>query len=143
MILAVDPIEGIWLAVNLTALVLTAKAYLDARADRQVIRETNGPVRELVAAGFVRHAGLLVIAHLLLLTVVVPGLSVDRAVVLTPTVAALVAVPIVLLTSSVLDARDRRRISFLVAGDLAVVSPRMSEAAGELADVAYDEASKP
>jgi len=141
MTLAVDPVEAIWLAVNLIALVFTVREFLEARADQQAVRETNGPVRELLAAGSVRLSGLLLVVHALLLSVVVPGLSVDRAVVLSPTVAALVAVPCVLLVLIVLVTRDRRRFAFLVAGDL--VSPRMSEAAGELADVAYDEASEP
>ena len=142
MSLSVDPVEGIWFLVNLVALVITFRAYIDARADREAVRALNGAIRELTATGFVRSAGLLVIAHLLLLSVVIPGLFVDRPVVISPIVLALVAVPIVLLTSSVMDVRDRRRISAL-AESLVPASPRMSAAAGELADAAYDEANQP
>ena len=138
----VDLIEGVWLAVNLIALLVTVRAYIDARADREAVRELNGPVRELTATGFVRSAGLLVIAHLLLLSVVIPGLFVDRPVPISPPVLALVAVPIVLLTLSLTDWRDRRRISDLVSQASAPVSPRMNAAADELADVAYDEATR-
>ena len=135
--MSIDLVEAVWIFVNVVALVLTLRAYVDARADREAVRVMNGAARELVATSYVRHAGLLAIAHVLLLSVVLPGLFVDRPVVLTPIVAALMAVPIVLLTSSALDYRDRGRLAVLVRP----VSPRMAEAAGDLADVAYDEAN--
>jgi hypothetical protein len=140
--MSIDLVEAVWVLVNVTALILTLRAYVDARADREAVRVLNGPARELVATGFVRHAGLLVIAHVLLLSVVVPGLFIDRPVVLSPIVAALMAVPIVLLTSSAFDYRDRRRLARLVVASAHPDNPRITQAAGELADAAFDEASE-
>ena len=116
--LHVNGVEALWIVLNLTTFVLTASALLDARADREAVRKLNGSARELVAKGIVRREGLRLVVQVLLLIIVVPGVFADREFNFTPAIAALMLIPIVLLISSAVDARDRRALTVVVAADL-------------------------
>lgn len=155
MILSVSPVEGVWLVANLIALVLTLSALVGALSDQAAVHALNGKARELAATGQVRREALRAIVQVLLVFVVIPGLFVDRDVPLTPTVTALMAVPLVLLLSSILDARDRRRMTVLATAEVidhrnAILdrieeaiteNTEISRAASELASAAYQEAN--
>lgn len=155
MTLSVDAIEAIWITLNLTTFVLTASALLDAMADRAAVRLLNGRARELAAAGIVRREVLRLAVQALFLIAIVPGLFVERPVSLTPTVLALMSVPAILLVSSVLDARDRKAMTVIVASDALSYradalqrieselkkNTAISVKASEHADAAYHEAN--
>ena len=115
----VHHVEAIWVLINLTTFVLTLSALIDARADRSAVKLLNGHARELVAEATVRREGLRLIVQSLLLVVVVPGLFSSREIVLSPAVVALMTVPVVLLSSSFFDARNRKALTALVAAEIA------------------------
>jgi hypothetical protein len=136
-------------------LFLTVSALVDARADSQAVRLLNGKARELAAAGNVRRELLRLIVLILLLSIVVPELFDDAEIALSPFVVALMAITIVLLVSTILDAKDRRAMTAVVAADLlnAGVSAlqrieekldqntEISQQASDHADAAYHEAN--
>lgn len=114
MILHVDPIEALWFIVNAATLLFTAGALVDARRDYAAALtdgEVTGDARRLTARGNVRREGLRVVVQVLLISIVMPGLFTDRPITLSPVLVALILVPIVLLVSTVLDARDRTRLA--------------------------------
>jgi hypothetical protein len=115
---SIDAIEAIWIALNLSTFVLTAAALLDALADKRAVVALNGHARELIATGVVRRESLRLVVQGFLLAIIVPGLFDDRPTPLNFFVVILMAIPVVLLLSSVLDARDRRAMTVLVAADL-------------------------
>lgn len=155
MTISVNFVEALWILLNLVTFLLTAFAFLDARADQETVRLLNGRARELAAAGLVRREGLRVAVQALLLFVALPGLFVDREVVLSPAVAALMVVPAILLTSSLFDGRDRKRMALIATADILEertsslerieakldANTKISREASEHADKAYHEAN--
>jgi hypothetical protein len=115
---SIQPIEAVYLVIILAALFLTFSALVDARADSAAVRLLNGKARELAAAGNVRREVLRIVVLLLLLVIALPGLFSDTEVRLTAPVLALIAIPLVLLHSTILDARDRRAMTVVVTADL-------------------------
>lgn len=108
--LYVDALEAVWLALNAIGVVLTIGALLEARRDLRAARDDEGDrsePRELTAGGDVRRESLRLIVHTALLSIVIPGLFVDREIILSPILAALFTVPVVLLLQSALDLRER------------------------------------
>lgn len=114
----VNPIEAVWLVLNLVTFAFTLSAFVDARADRSAVKLLNGHARELIADGTVRREGIRLAVQVLLLVVVVPGLFSSREIVLSVPIAALMVVPVLLLGSSFFDARDRKALTVLVAADI-------------------------
>lgn len=163
MTLHVDPLEALWFVVNGTTLVLTMLALFEARRDLAVARTdatASHEARELTAAGNLRREALRVIVQVLLISIVIPGLFSDRPISLSPAILALILVPVVLLTSTVFDVRDRAKLGemllTLVKADRDVMALEASvqtnieltregiahaQAAGEKADAAYHEAN--
>ena len=155
MTLSVGPIEAIWILVNTVTFALTLSSFVDARADREAVRLLNGHARELAATGLVRREGFRLAVQLLLLAIAVPGVFVDREIALSPVVAALMAIALILLASSYFDARDRKAMTVLVAAELLVEATtrfdrleaqlaqntEISQQASEHADAAYKEAN--
>jgi len=153
--LSVGPLEALWIVTNLTTFALTLSALVDARADREAVKLLNGHARELAASGIVRREWIRLIVQMLLLAVAIPGVVSDREIVLTLPIAALMAVPCLLLLSSFLDARDRKALTVLVAADLLAgttselaairadiaENTRISQEASDHADKAYHEAN--
>lgn len=125
----VNVIEAVWISLNLSTLILTVSALLDALADRSAVRRLNGQARELAAGGIVRREAFRAVVQALLLAAVIPGTMAPGEATLSFTVAALMAVPVLLLTSSLLDARERKAMTILVAVEM------LSERVGSLARV--------
>jgi hypothetical protein len=154
-VVSVEPLEAVYVVINLTAFLLTLSALVDARADSQAVKLLNGQARELAAAGNVRREALRIVVLLLLLSIVVPGLHVDREIPLSPLVVALMGIPLVLLASTVFDSKDRRAMTAVVAADLLTAgndhlqriedkldrNTQISQEASEHADAAYHEAN--
>lgn len=145
-------LEAVWIALNLTTLALTLSALVDALADQTAVRLLNGHAREMAAGATVRRESFRVAVQGLLLVAVIPAVfDLDPQL----TIAALMAVPVVLVVSSILDARDRRRSTILVAADIIAervsAMARLEDAvaenthltvlAGQHADHAYREAN--
>lgn len=112
--LHVDFIEAVWIGLNGVCLVVTIIAFIDSLRDRSAVRRLNGRARKLVVDGNVRREILRVIVQVLLIVVVVPGIFVDTPVKVTPLLVIFMAVPVVLLVSSLFDWRDRRNLNRLV-----------------------------
>lgn len=106
----VNEVEAVWLSVTLAGFVLTLFALWDAWVARGVVKRLNGHAREIAAAANVRREAIRLVVQTLFLIVVIPGLFSDRPLVLSISVAALIAVPVVLLANSVVDTVDRRRL---------------------------------
>lgn len=114
----IDPLELLWITINLVTILMTAAALADALAVKRDVEILNGRAREIAATGNVRREIYRLVVQVLLLTIVVPGLFREAPTPLNITVATLMAIPIVLLVSTLLDARDRRRLTVLVTTDI-------------------------
>jgi hypothetical protein len=79
------------------------------------VKLLNGKAREIATLGHVRREVMRGLVQVLLLAVAVPSLFSDRDISLTPALAALMAVPVLLLLQSYLDARERRLLTLVVA----------------------------
>jgi hypothetical protein len=110
----VAPIEALWFAINAVALALTALALVDAWRDVRAARCDDSPRHEArlaVAEGNVRREILRLLVHTLLISIVLPGLFIDRPITLTPALGALLLVPVVLLIQTALDVRERAAVA--------------------------------
>ena len=116
----VNAIEAVWVALNFTTLILTIASLLNAWGDRAAVKLLNGRAREFAINGIVRRESFRVLVQGLLLAAVLPDLIHAGESVLDPPVVALMAVPVVLLVASVLDARDRGVMTAMVAADLLI-----------------------
>lgn len=114
----ISPIEAFWIGVNGFACLFTTLALIDAWADRQAIRALNGRAREIAANGNVRRELLRLVVQNILLLLVVPGIFSDQQVPLNFFVVMLIAIPVVLLISTVADLRDRKRLLAIISSDL-------------------------
>lgn len=155
MTLAINSVEFVWVTLNVLTLAFTITAYFDARADRTAVRLLNGKARELAASGIVRRESFRVATQLLLLVVVIPSLFREGDTNLSPALAALMTVPVVLLLSSFFDARERKALTVLVTAEALQVktdaldrietalaeNTAISQEASDHADAAYKEAN--
>lgn len=163
MTLQVHPIEALWFVVNVTTLLLTLLALLEARRDLVIAEADTTPsheARELTARGNVRREFLRVIIQALLISIVIPGLFTDRPISLSPIVLALIGIAIVLLASTIFDTRERTKLGQmlleLVKADRDLLALEASvqtnieltregihhaQIAGEKADAAFSEAN--
>lgn len=114
----IGAVEAIWIVLNLTTLILAVVAYHETRRDAANVRSLNGHAREIAADGNVRRELIRVGVQSLLLGVTIPGIFNDREVMLTLPVLFLMILPVLLLTSSFLDARDRKNMMIVIAADL-------------------------
>lgn len=112
--ISIGPVEGLWLTVNAGTLLLTAAALVEAERDRRAVRRLNGKARRIATAGNVRREVLRTVVQVLLLLVAVPAIFSDREITLSPPIVELMTVAIVLLISSIWDARERRRLDAAV-----------------------------
>lgn len=152
MDLHIDALEVIWIITNTVALLLTALALIEAW---QGLAVATGGARRILARGNVRREVLRLIVQFLLLLIVAPGLFTERPTPLNLFVLILMAIPAILLASTMLDAYDRRRLVSLVWSDIeaerGVGLDRIEEMlkentvltkdAGKKADAAYKEAN--
>lgn len=140
--ISIDAIEAFYIFVNAIAVVLTASALLDARADRAAL--SNGPIRTIIANGNVRREWIRLIVQLLLMSIAIPAILSDRATVLSPIVLVLLAIPLLLMMASILDRRDRNRLRILTLQGMTAEHQRLfdqGELTGEKADHAFSEAN--
>lgn len=107
--------EGFYVAVNVTAVVLTLFALYDAIVSRRVVRTLNGRAREIVADATVRREWFRLAVQLLLLSLAVPAVLKPGDTPLSFAVVCLLLIPVLLLASSIFDARDRRRVIHIIA----------------------------
>lgn len=115
MTLHVHPLEAIWTATNVLALLVKVWLLREAIRDHRAVKLLNGAAREIATRGDIRRESIRIGVTLLLLSIVVPGLFIDRDITLTPAILALMAVPLVLLLQSALDLRERRLLTALIA----------------------------
>lgn len=155
MSLAIDPLEAFWVTILAIAFGVTLMGLIDARDNSKAIKLLNGHARELAAAGTIRREALRLVVQALLFSVAVPGLFEDRPVHLSWPLVALMLVPVVLLHATVMDARDRRRMTAITAAELVIErddsvkrlmraieeNTAISQAASDNAEKAYHEAN--
>lgn len=96
----------VWIAVNLATLALTGYALFEAIGDYRVVKRLNGKARDIAAWGDIRRESFRIVVNLLLLSLAAPVI---------PPLVVLMAVPLVMLTSSFMDLRERRRLLHLIA----------------------------
>lgn len=152
----VNVVEGLWIALGLTAFALTFTALVDARASQKAVKALNGKAREIAADGIVRREVIRLIVQSLLLSLVIPGLFSDAETpFFNPFVLTLMGVQGMILLSTVLDGRDRKALTMVVAGELLNVqtsalnrieekldaNTEISQKASDHADAAYHEAN--
>lgn len=118
MSLSVHTLQTIWIVLNLTTFLLTLSALVDARADQAAVRSLNGKARELAAGAIVRRESFRLIVQTLFLALVIPGIFVRSAEERPYFMVILMAAAVVLLVSSLLDARDRRAMTILVTAEV-------------------------
>ena len=117
--LFIGPVEAVWVTTNLACLAITVFALIEAFRDYRVVKRLNGEAREIATKGDIRRESFRIVVNVLLLFFSLPSLLVDRHITLTPTLAGLMLVPVVLLGASALDLRERRRLSLLIARETA------------------------
>ena len=110
MTIHVDPIEAVWLGINLVAFALTLWNLREAHRDHVAVRKANGHAREIAARGDFRREALRLVMLACLTSIALPGLTVDDGIVLTPSLVALFAVPLIIFIQSAYDARERRQL---------------------------------
>lgn len=115
----INGVEWFWLGVNGTTFVITLWALFDARGDRRAVMALDGPARDIAADASVRREVLRLIVQALFLALVVPSLFAPGEVKLSALLFILIGVPVVLLISTALDARDRKRIKAIIYKEVA------------------------
>lgn len=110
MTLYVDDVEAAWITLNAATLLLTAVALIEAERDRRAVRILNGRARELATAGAVRREVFRLAVQACFIATAVPGLFVDRDLTIVGPVAFLMTAAVLILASSIFDARERRVI---------------------------------
>lgn len=123
MSLYADPIETVWIVMNTVAVLVTGASFLEAMQRWNEARRLNGKhaARRLVARSNARREGMRAVAQLLLLSLVLPGLTIDRPTPLNAFTFALIAISAVLLVQTVWDTRDRFRLLAILEADAARV----------------------
>ena len=117
--ISINAVEALWISVNGITAVLTVLALLDAWHDLRVANPDRRRARILAARGNVRRELFRTVVQFLLLSATVPGIFTPGEIQLSVPIACLIAVPIVLLLSSALDARDRNSLATMVLEDIA------------------------
>lgn len=126
--LQVNPLEGFWALASLTGLVATLILLGDSWTERQatlVLGNGRQAIRMLIVRGNIRRELLRLLIQVLAGVAVIPGLfrpgeivlvfnlSTDElklATAVSIAVLSLIAIPFVLMASSIADARDRKRL---------------------------------
>jgi hypothetical protein len=110
----ISMVEAIWIAVNGAVIILTIGALIDAFLDWRDLRGYAGnglrQARKIVARSNIRREFFRLMAQLFLLLLVVPALSSDREIEIDFFIAALLAVPFLILCNTLGDAWDRHAL---------------------------------
>lgn len=128
MHLSINPIEAIWVLLNFSTLILSISAFFDARADQAAVRRLNGQAREIAVAGIVRREGFRLLIQTLLLAIIVPALFTEGDVKVSVALVVIMVIPVLLLLSSLFDARDRKAMTILVAADAIAAAAKVASA---------------
>jgi hypothetical protein len=108
-------LESFYVIVNSAAVAFTLVALADALAARKEVYRLNGMAREVTADATVRREVFRLMVQFLLLALAVPAIIKPGDTPLSFPVAVLLTIPVVLLTSTMLDARTRRRVLRIIA----------------------------
>lgn len=111
----INAFEAFWILTCAIGAIVTAAALVDAWADRAAVKLLNGPIRTRIARGAVRREVFRLISQLLLLAVALPAIFTPGDVPLNPQIAALLAVPAVILASTLMDYNDRHALNVLTS----------------------------
>lgn len=117
MELHIDTLEAIWIVSNSIALGITFLSLLDAY-ESLGLALAAGTARQLIAHGNVRREWFRLIVQGLLISIVIPGIFTDRPTPLSVFVVILLSVPILLMVSSALDYRERKKLESIVWSDI-------------------------
>lgn len=112
----VDPIEGIWLGLNILTAIMATIALRRALGRRRIAQrsaEDDHAAREIVAGGSVRHQVNRLLSAVMFIIVVIPGLFQDRPIPFSLLLLALLIVPAGNLVDVLVDLVDWRRIDAL------------------------------
>jgi hypothetical protein len=160
--ISINAIEALWILINATAFAFTAVALWAAWQDRKAVLLLNGAARQLQTAANVRREGLRLLVQALFLALIVPSVFSDADIKLSYGLVIIMAIPLVLLISTVLDARDRGRLTNMVVATMEskrdaglkrieqqgtemaaamIENTRVSQEASDRADAAYHEAN--
>lgn len=121
--ISIDAIEAFYILVNTVTVVLTVAALFNARADRAALND--GPIRTIIANGNVRREWIRLGVQLLLLSIAIPAILSARETQLSPIVLVLLAIPLLLMMSSIFDQRDRDRLRILALQGLTAEHQRL------------------
>lgn len=114
MIIDISTVEWVWIAINGAVIILTLGALLDAALDWRDLRYYKGNglrhARRIVARSNTRREVFRLLAQLFLFSLVIPELGDTDDIEFTFFVAALFAVPFVILINTVGDAWDRHAL---------------------------------
>lgn len=114
----VELVDVVWILINTTTLIFAILGLYEAKKDQEAVKLLNGKAREIASSGVVRREWFRVTAQIFLLLVAIPSLFTEGPQFLTPRVAILMFLPILLLASSLMDARERRTLGMMVAADI-------------------------
>lgn len=109
MTFSVNLVEAIWITLNGVTFGLTLWALWDARVARKDAKESDG-TRLKVARGNVRREKARLAIQAIFLTIAIPGVFSENEAELTPLLLLFLSIPLILLVSTILDARERREI---------------------------------
>lgn len=127
----IGAVEGFWIAVTGLAIVIAILALADAIADRRAIAELNGKARRLIGVGSIRRETIRLGINLALFTLEIPAMFDDADIHLSPTLVVLLAVPVGILANSFLDLIERRRLSRILASEIAAERDGMQRRTGD------------
>lgn len=152
--ISIGAIEALWIGVNALTLGLTVAALLDAWHDLRIVTGADRrKARTLTARGNVRREVIRVVVQFIFLGLALPAVFSDREITLTPFLVAFIAIPVLLLISTLFDTRDRNRLASMLLTDIATERAEtaletsvqenieLTKTVGEKADAAYQEAN--
>lgn len=114
--LYVNDLEIAWLTTCIVGLALSSAGLADAIADHRAVKALNGRAREIVSTGNVRREAVRVGLQIYMLVLVIPSLFDDRSVTITLAgIMFILGLPVGLAVNSLLDVRERRRLSDILA----------------------------
>lgn len=104
-----NPIEALWITINLATAILTVAALVEARRDWAALKRFNGSTRGVVARANIRAEWIRLAIQVAMLVVVIPAVFSDRELELTLPLLIFLTVPVLLLVNT-LNARRVRDV---------------------------------
>jgi hypothetical protein len=113
-----SPIVIYWIASLVIALALTIAALLEAHRDWNALRKFNGSARGVVARATIRREWFRLATQVALLVVALPAITSTREIVMTPSLLALLMVPLFILANTLSDRAMRDRLAHKLAEEI-------------------------